>query len=175
MKLIRSMILGVICVTLIGSCTGRNISEDITNAASKVISNISDAPVETSARVQLSEEDASLVAWLIASEISQYPYRSQICLAHVILNRIEAYGFSDSARGVVFESGDFVSVAEGRVTGDPSDEQKNMKKYKIAQKALNEALAGEDITGGVLFFGYTRDGTSYVTGSYECGGMVFGK
>ena len=129
---------------------------------------------ECTADVTLDEDDKSLIAWLIACEVGDRPYIAQVSFASVILNRIEEGGVMGSARGVVFESGDFISVTRGLVTGGVSEEQRSTDEYKTASRALEEALRF-DPTGGALYFSFAEDGKKSFGEDKEIGGMVFGR
>ena len=185
MRILRIVILGGLCLAFASACIG-NVNKDVI-PESRVTENAADDICETepdtekaegtsptSADVTLDEDDRSLIAWLIACEIGDRPYEAQVCFASVILNRVGDSGFSESVRGVIFESGDFLSVSRGNVTGGVGEAEKSSQKYKIAKAALDEALRA-DPTGGALYFGYIDDGKSAVTGSYECGGMFFSR
>lgn len=124
--------------------------------------------------VTLTEDDKSLIAWLVACETDGYPYMTKVCVAAVILNRLENDSFSDTARGLIFESEDFESVYRGLVTGSPTSAQCSTKKYRLGMKALEEALGGKDPTGGALYYADAKDADSDVLNGYECGGMIFG-
>lgn len=185
MKILRIALLCGICLAFASACTGRTVKDVIPdvrlgeNKAEDVreTDDFSETAVEsapTSADVTLDEDDKALISWLIACEIGDRPFSAQVCLASVILNRIGDSGFSESVRGVIFESGDFLSVSRGDVAGGVGEAEKSTKKYKTAEAALTEALRA-DPTGGALYFGYLSDGKSAVAGAYECGGMFFGR
>lgn len=181
MKLLRGILTGLVCLTIVSSCTGKSI-KDIPFLGEY----FSDRPAaergteenklsQTSAEPELDEDDKLLISRLIACEVGDRPYKAQVCLASVILNRIADESFSDNARGVVFESGDFVSVAKGLVSGVITDEVKNSPQFKVARQALEDALQNGDPTGGALYFGYISGNSPSVSGTFECGGMVFGR
>ena len=181
MKIIKSIITGAICLGIITSCTGKSVKE-LMNDVKNFRWEKSDAKVEetdkdgeyspVNAEVALDEDDRELISWVVACEVGDRPYKCQVCLAAVILNRIVDDGFSEDARGVIFESGDFTSVTRGLVTGGVSEAEKSTDRYKVAARALTEAMEN-DPTGGSLYFGYLSDDAPAVTGVYECGGMVF--
>lgn len=182
MKILKSVLTGILCLGIISSCTGKSIRELIPDLEdlkwSKGTSAEDDSEdssyLPTDAEVSLDEDDKALIAWVIACEVGDRPYKAQVCLAAVILNRIADDGFSEDARGVIFESGDFTSVTKGMVTGGVSKTEKQTARYNVARRALEEALL-HDPTGGALYFGYSADSASHTVGSYECGGMVFGR
>ena len=122
----------------------------------------------------LTEEDTSLLIHLVASEAGGFPYMTQVCFAAMVLNRVEDPYFPRGLRGVVFESGDFSSVLSGKVTGTLPEGFENSRKYRIAKKAVDEALSGRDPTNGALYFSTAAGKSSPFTPAYECGGMSFG-
>ncbi|MBR6808508.1 MAG: cell wall hydrolase [Clostridia bacterium] len=185
MKILKIAILGGLCIALASACTARTVKnvapetvKEGTEAASAEKSEyMTETPAETSqalAEISLDEDDRALISWLIACEIGDRPFSAQVCLASVILNRLGDSGFSETVRGVIFESGDFRSVSRGEVTGGVGKAEKSTNKFKIAAAALEEALV-TDPTGGALYFGYLEDGRASSTGTYECGGMFFGR
>lgn len=142
-------------------------SDDVRMAAAELTDS-------TTVSLSLTEDDKSLIAWLVACEADGYPYMTKVCVAATILNRLENDSFADTARGLIFESEDFESVYRGLVTGSPTVAQCSTKKYRLGMKALEEALAGKDPTGGALYYADAKDVDSGVLNGYECGGMIFG-
>ena len=135
------------------------------------------AAVEVDAMVRkemptLNDDERSLLTWLVACEAGDRPFMAQVCVAAVLLNRLESDG--GDVRELVFESGDFLSVVNGHVTGSPTASQKKTKKYRVGEMALDEALAGRDPTGGALYYAEADDKRSNIAIGYECGGLVFG-
>ncbi len=122
----------------------------------------------------MSEADTALLIHLVANEAGGFPYMTQVCFAAMVLNRVEDPYFPHGVRGVVFESGDFSSVLSGKVTGTLPEGFKNSRKFRIAKKAVEEAMSGQDPTNGALYFSTTTGGKSDFTPSFECGGMSFG-
>ena len=185
MKFLKFLTFGVLCIAFVSACTGKDVKSKVPDVQTEeaqtedIIETESQqkAPEKfttTSVGVSLDEDDRELISWLIACEVGDRPFTAQVCLASVILNRIMDAGFSESARGVIFESGDFKSVSRGEVSGGVTEAEKSTKKYKVAEAALDEAMKG-DPTNGALYFGYVGEDKVSHIGFYECGGMVFGR
>lgn len=122
----------------------------------------------------MDDEDVSLMARLVAAEAGGMPYKTQVCLAAMILNRLSDPAFPDAVRDIVYNSSDFESVKRDLVSAHP-DGNEDTPKYKIALRAVKEALEGEDPTHGALYFSRVGSADMFVSGGYECGGMIFGK
>ncbi len=123
----------------------------------------------------LTDDDILLITHLVACEMGTRPYMTQVCFAAMVLNRIGDAGFPQGPRGVVFDSGDFKSVMSGEVNGTIPASFTASSKYRIASKAVNEALGGNDPTGGALYFATSDDITSGIAPAHECGGVFFGR
>ncbi len=118
----------------------------------------------------VASEDALLLGRLIEAEAGALPYAVRVCIAALVLNRVESADFPDTVGEVILEDGAFESVKSGRIW-DVSREDVQ----KLTAKAIREALLGRDPTGGAVYFSTAEDAPScFVVPSYECGGMVFG-
>ncbi len=167
----------ILCVLNVASCGANYVKYgDTVDMGGAVLPMGQDTPVPAISHSDevLSEADVDLLVHLVASEAGDMPYMTQVCFAAMVLNRVEDPYFPHGLRGVVFESGDFSSVLSGKVTGTLPDGFKNSKKYRIAGKAVEEALNGLDPTNGALYFSRTSGKNSRLSPSYECGGMSFG-
>lgn len=131
-------------------------------------------PVISSSEVVLGEADVDLLTQLVVFEAGGFPYMTQVCFAAMVLNRVEDPYFPRGLRGVVFESGDFSSVLSGKVTGTLPEGFESTRKFRIAKKAVEEALGGLDPTDGALYFSTAARKSAAFTPSFECGGMSFG-
>ncbi len=83
------------------------------------------------------------LARLVQAEAGNQPFAGQVAVAAVVLNRLAAPGFPKTVQAVVFQPGQFASVANGQYWETPSP---------LAFAAVKAALAGWDPTGGALFF-----------------------
>ena len=88
-----------------------------------------------------------LLAKLIYAESrAGFSYRDRVGIGAVVLNRMRAAGYPKTVAGVVYQSGAFESVANGRIKRGPN---------AAARAAARDALNGFDPTGGAL--GYNAE------------------
>ena len=86
-----------------------------------------------------------LLARIVHAESKGEPYLGQVCVAAVILNRVDSSDFPNSLAGVIYQPGAFEPVSNGTINeAVPQDAS--------ARKAAREALNGYDPTGGCLYF-----------------------
>ena len=150
--------------------TGKSTLDPVSHTTAENLS----YSIPTASDEPLTDDDILLITHLVSCEMGSFPYMTQVCFAAMILNRIDDPGFPTGARGVVFDSGDFKSVISGEVNGSIPSGFKATSKYRIASKAVNEALSGKDPTGGALYFALSEDNSSGIAPSHECGGVFFG-
>jgi N-acetylmuramoyl-L-alanine amidase len=101
------------------------------------------APATTLA-AQLTQANVLVeLAHLVQAEAGNQPFLGMVGVAAVVLNRVKAPGFPKTVSGVIFQPGQFESVANGTYWLPPSAEA-----YQAAQEALN----GVDPTDGALYF-----------------------
>ena len=124
-------------------------------------------------KVDLNEAERELIAHLVSVEAGDRSFKAQVCRSAMILNRITDGSFPDGAFGVVFDSGDFASVLDCRVSGTVPEGQRVTRRFKVAEKALDEALSGNDPTGEALYFKIKGDGGQSDPDAYECDGLLF--
>lgn len=91
----------------------------------------------------LAKEDKEILARAIYAEARGEPYKGQIAVGAVILNRVKSDNFPDSVEQVIYQDGQFSSVKDGQI---------NLIPNKTAFKAAEEALKGNDPSKGALFF-----------------------
>lgn len=87
--------------------------------------------------------DVSLLAKLVSAEAKGEPYKGQVAVAAVVLNRVQSASFPNSIPDVIYEPGAFSPVANGEIWKEP---------VSSAVRAANEALNGTDPAYGALFF-----------------------
>lgn len=87
--------------------------------------------------------DINLLARLVSAEAKGEPYRGQVAVAAVVLNRIKSASFPNSIPDVIYEPGAFSPVANGEIWKEP---------VSSAINATYEALNGTDPAYGALFF-----------------------
>lgn len=86
-----------------------------------------------------------LLARLINGEARGEPYKGQVAVGAVVMNRVKSSEFPDTISGVIYQKGQFSCVTDGQFN-KAIDEDSTV--YKAAQEALN----GADPTNGCLFF-----------------------
>ncbi|WP_421071972.1 cell wall hydrolase [Pelotomaculum propionicicum] len=100
-----------------------------------------------SLRGGISQEEVMLLARLIYAEARGESFLGQVAVGAVTLNRLASPHFPKTLTKVIFEKNNrvyqFSPVADGSINMEP-DEQ--------AVQAALRALAGDDPTGGALFF-----------------------
>ena len=98
----------------------------------------------------VNSSDLNLLARLVYGEARGEPYKGQVAVAAVVLNRVKSASFPNSIAGVIYQSGAFSVVADGQINLTP-----NENAYNAARDALN----GWDPTNGCLYY-YNPDKTS---------------
>ena len=97
-----------------------------------------------------SSGDLYLLARCVYGEARGEPYKGQVAVAAVILNRTKNSGFPSSIAGVIYQPGAFSVVADGQINLTPNE---------TALRAARDAMNGWDPTGGCLYY-YNPDKTS---------------
>ena len=87
--------------------------------------------------------DVYLLAQCIYSESRGEPYKGQVAVGAVVLNRVKSSAFPNSISGVIYQKGAFSSVDDGQINLTPNDS---------ALKAAKDAMNGWDPTGGCLYY-----------------------
>lgn len=98
-----------------------------------------------------SQDDLYWLARAVHGEARGEPYRGQVAVAAVILNRVESSQFPNTVKGVIFERLAFTAVADGQIYLQPNSS---------AIKAAREALNGADPSGGALYYWNPAKATS---------------
>ena len=91
---------------------------------------------------QFDETEIYLLAKLITAEAGDEPYEGQVAVGAVVLNRIKSPDFPDTMTGVINQPGQFSSLPKLHA----------ITASKSCIQAAADALAGEDPTGGALYF-----------------------
>jgi N-acetylmuramoyl-L-alanine amidase len=89
--------------------------------------------------------EEELLARIVHAESKGEPYLGQVCVAAVILNRVDSADFPNSLAGVIYQPGAFEPVSNGSIN-------QAVPKDASARKAAREALNGYDPTNGCLYF-----------------------
>lgn len=74
----------------------------------------------------------NLLSRLVYSEARGEPYKGQVAVAAVVLNRVASPSFPNTISGVIYQSGSFTAVSDGQINLTPDSNAK-----KAAQDALN--------------------------------------
>ncbi|MGI6097276.1 MAG: cell wall hydrolase [Dethiobacteria bacterium] len=88
-------------------------------------------------------KERELLAKAVYSEARGEPFEGQIAVAAVILNRLKDQRFPDNIQEIIFQPRAFTAVDDGQFWLTPDSN---------AYKAVEEALAGKDPTGGALYY-----------------------
>ncbi|GAB7388361.1 spore cortex-lytic enzyme [Bacillaceae bacterium] len=99
----------------------------------------------------LSRDEVYLVARAVYGEARGEPYKGQVAVAAVIMNRIQSPSFPDTAWGVIFQKGAFSVVDDGQIWYTPN---------QTAINAVKDAVRGWDPTGGALYYFNPNTATS---------------
>lgn len=86
-----------------------------------------------------------LLARLINGEARGEPYKGQVAVGAVIMNRVKSAEFPNTISGVIYQKGQFTCVTDGQINMEIAE---GSTVYKAAREALN----GSDPTNGALFF-----------------------
>ncbi|MDR0839579.1 MAG: spore cortex-lytic enzyme [Oscillospiraceae bacterium] len=87
--------------------------------------------------------DLNLLARLISAEARGEPYKGQVAVGAVVLNRTKHPSFPNSMSGVIYQSGAFTCISDGQFNQPVADS---------AYQAAREALNGTDPSGGAIYY-----------------------
>ncbi|OUM96619.1 MAG: spore cortex-lytic enzyme [Thermobacillus sp. ZCTH02-B1] len=99
----------------------------------------------------LNKSEMDIMARIIHGEARGEPYKGQVAVGAVVMNRIRSNQFPDTIRGVVFQPGAFTAVSDGQYWLAPN---------ATAYKAALDAVRGWDPTGGALYYFNPKTATS---------------
>ena len=85
----------------------------------------------------------NLLSRVVYSEARGEPYKGQVAVAAVVLNRVASSSFPNSISGVVYQSVSFDAVSDGQI---------NLTPDSTAKKAAQDALNGWDPTSGCIYY-----------------------
>ena len=92
---------------------------------------------------ELTPEEKDLFTRLVYAEARGEPFKGQIAVAAVVLNRVESNLFPDSIEEVIYQGEQFTPVRDGSIDNIPDEN---------ALKAVAQALEGEDPSHNALYF-----------------------
>jgi N-acetylmuramoyl-L-alanine amidase len=99
----------------------------------------------------LNKSEMDIMARVIHGEARGEPYKGQVAVGAVVMNRIRSDLFPDTIRGVVFQAGAFTAVSDGQYWLTPN---------ATAYKAALDAVRGWDPTNGALYYFNPKTATS---------------
>ncbi len=106
------------------------------------------------ARKQAQKEAEELLAAIIFCEAGNQPYKGQVAVGAVILNRVQSASYPNSIEAVIYQKGQFGPARTGKL-----DRVRRAKSYtSTALQAARDALAGVDPVEGCLYFGCGNKG-----------------
>lgn len=103
-----------------------------------------------SSSASITSSDHRLLAKLVYAEARGEPYKGQVAVAAVVLNRVRSSSFPNTISGVIYQKNAFSCINDGQINMTPDNE---------AIRAARDAMNGWDPTGGCLYF-YNPKGTS---------------
>ncbi|SMO86340.1 spore cortex-lytic enzyme [Melghirimyces algeriensis] len=92
---------------------------------------------------KVSRDERMWMARAVYSEARGEPYKGQVAVAAVVLNRLQSDQFPNTAKGVILEEGAFTAVSDGQIWLKPDHE---------AHRAVQDAINGWDPTEGALYY-----------------------
>ncbi|HHY05905.1 MAG TPA: LysM peptidoglycan-binding domain-containing protein [Clostridia bacterium] len=98
-----------------------------------------------------SQAEINWLARVVHGEARGESYTGQVAVAAVVLNRVDSRQFPNTVQGVVFQPGAFTAVTDGQI---------NLTPNTIAYRAVREAIAGSDPSGGALYYWNPAKATS---------------
>lgn len=93
---------------------------------------------------KLSDADYESMLRIVEAEATSEDIIGKILVANVVLNRVRVSRFPNTVYDVVHQKGQFSPLSDGRYYSVPITNS--------TVEAVNRALAGEDYSGGALFF-----------------------
>ncbi|WP_083762831.1 cell wall hydrolase [Natranaerobius thermophilus] len=94
-------------------------------------------------RLEINSHERDLLAHAVYSEARGEPYKGQVAVAAVIINRVEDSRWPDNVEGVIFEPWAFTAVHDGQFWLQPNE---------TAYDAVSDALKGWDPSEGATFY-----------------------
>ena len=127
--------------------TSNNTKTSTNSATNKPSSNSVQAPQKAKSVIPYTQADLDVLSRLVHAEAGGESYKTRVCVAAVVINRVKSNQFPNSIQKVVYEVSDghyqFTPVLNGMINKPATEEDK---------KAALEALNGNDPTKGALYF-----------------------
>lgn len=105
--------------------------------------NTSAAKAASASSASYVSSDHRLLAKCVYAEARGEPYKGQVAVAAVVLNRVSSASFPNTVSGVIYQSGAFSCVNNGSINNTPDAD---------CIRAALDALNGWDPTGGCLYY-----------------------
>lgn len=97
----------------------------------------------SSSSASIVSADHRLLAKLVYAEARGEPYKGQVAVAAVVLNRVKSASFPNTISGVIYQRNAFTCVNNGSINNTPDSS---------CIRAALDALNGWDPTGGCLYY-----------------------
>lgn len=97
----------------------------------------------SAATASIVSSDHRLLSKLVYAEARGEPYKGQVAVAAVVLNRVKSSSFPNTISGVIYQKGAFSCVNDGQINLSPDND---------AIRAARDAMNGWDPTGGCLYY-----------------------
>ena len=125
----------------VGPATAAALGVTLSGSSSSSSSSSSSTTASSSSTYVSS--DHRLLAKLVYAEARGEPYKGQVAVAAVVLNRVASSSFPNTVSGVIYQSGAFSCVNNGSINNTPDSS---------CIRAALDALNGWDPTGGCLYY-----------------------
>lgn len=90
-----------------------------------------------------SSSDVNLLARVISAEARGEPYKGQVAVGAVVLNRVRHASFPDTIAGVIYQPGAFSCINDSNWSKPVADS---------ARKAAQDCINGWDPSGGCIYY-----------------------
>ena len=107
------------------------------------LSGSSSSATAASSSATIVSADHRLLAKLVYAEARGEPYKGQVAVAAVVLNRVKSASFPNTISGVIYQRNAFTCVNNGSINNTPDSS---------CIRAALDALNGWDPTGGCLYY-----------------------
>lgn len=127
------------------------LSSDVIKAGAEIVIPVSGSESKGYEKFYANQEELDLLARAVYSEARGEPYKGQVAVAAVVLNRVDSKDFPDSVQGVIFQPWAFTAVHDGQFWLTPNT---------TAYNAAKEAIGGNDPTNGCVYYWNPETATS---------------
>ena len=127
----------------VGPATAAALGVTLSSSSGSSSSSSSSSSTTASSSSTYVSSDHRLLAKLVYAEARGEPYKGQVAVAAVVLNRVASSSFPNTVSGVIYQSGAFSCVNNGSINNTPDSS---------CIRAALDALNGWDPTGGCLYY-----------------------